>query len=215
MLSPGEFIQLRAFIAVAETLSFTRAAARLGVSPSAVSQVVRALEARVGTRLLNRTTRNVSLTDAGDALLARARPAAMELGAALLQAGQDADQPSGLVRIHCFRRAASLFLTPMLQAFAVAHPAVILDVTSDDLVAGGYDAAIRVGEVIDQDTVVVRLGPDMRQVVAAAPATWRSTANRRRRATWTVIAASVGAGRGARTPSHGSSGRTGDASPSP
>ncbi len=170
MLSPGEFIQLRAFIAVAETLSFTRAAARLGVSPSAVSQVVRALEARVGTRLLNRTTRNVSLTDAGDALLARARPAAMELGAALLQAGQDADQPSGLVRIHCFRRAASLFLTPVLQAFAVAHPAVILDVTSDDLVAGGYDAAIRVGEVIDQDMVVVRLGPDMRQVVAAAPA---------------------------------------------
>lgn len=173
MLSATEFIQLRAFIAIAESLSFTRAAARLGVSPSALSQVVRTLEARIGTRLLNRTTRSVSLTEAGDALLARARPAAMELHAALLQAGQDQDQPAGLVRIHCFRRAASLFLAPMMQAFAVAYPSVILDVTSDDLavdlVAGGYDAAIRIGEVIDQDMVVVRLGPDMRQAVVAAP----------------------------------------------
>lgn len=123
MLSANEFTQLRAFIAVAETLSFTRAAARLGVSPSALSQVVRALEARVGTRLFNRTTRSVSLTEAGDALLARARPAAMELGAALLQAGQEPDQPAGLVRVHCFRRAASLFLAPMLQAFATAYDA--------------------------------------------------------------------------------------------
>ncbi len=170
MLSANEFTQLRAFIAVAETLSFTRAAARLGVSPSALSQVVRALEARIGTRLLNRTTRSVSLTEAGDALLARARPAATELGAALLQAGQEPDQPAGLVRIHCFRRAASLFLAPMLPAFAIAYPSVVLDITSDDLVAGGYDAAIRIGEVIDQDMVAVRLGPDMRQAVVAAPA---------------------------------------------
>ncbi len=174
MLSANEFSQLRAFIAVAETLSFTRAAARLGVSPSALSQVVRTFEARVGTRLLNRTTRSVSLTQVGEALLARARPAAMELGAALLQAGGGSDQPTGLVRVHCFRRAASLFLVPMLQAFAVAHPAVTLDVTSDDLatdlVAEGYDAAIRIGEVIEQDMVAVRLGPDMRQAVVAAPA---------------------------------------------
>ena len=173
MLSASEFSQVRAFIAVAETLSFTRAAARLGVSPSALSQVVRALEQRVGTRLLDRTTRNVSLTEAGEALLARARPAALELGAALLQAGQRPDQPTGLVRVHCFRRAASLFLAPMLQTFAAAYPAVILDVTCDDvavdLVAGGYDAAIRIGEVIVQDMVAVRLGPDMRQAVVAAP----------------------------------------------
>ncbi len=173
MLSASEFNQVRAFIAVAETLSFTRAAAQLGVSPSALSQVVRALEARIGTRLLNRTTRNVSLTEAGDTLLAGARPAAMELGAALLQAGGERDQPKGLVRVHCFRRAAWLFLAPMLQAFAAAYPSVILDVTSDDiaadLITGGYDAAIRIGEVIDQDMVAVRLGPDMRQTVVAAP----------------------------------------------
>ena len=169
MLSANEFNQLRAFIAVAENLSFTKAATRLCVSPSALSQVVRALEARVGTRLLNRTTRSVSLTEAGDTLLARARPAAMELGAALLQAGQEPDQPAGVVRVHCFRRAASLFLAPMLQSFAAAYPAVILDITSDDLVAGGFDAAIHIGEVIDQDMVVVRLGLDMRQVVVAAP----------------------------------------------
>ncbi len=174
MLSASEFSQVRAFIAVAETLSFTRAAARLGVSPSALSQVVRALDARIGARLLNRTTRSVSLTEAGDALLARARPAAMELDAALVQAGQEPDQPAGLVRVHCFRRAASLFLAPMLQAFAAAYPSIVLDVTSDDLaadlVAGGYDAAIRIGEVIEQDMVAVLLGPDMRQAVVAAPA---------------------------------------------
>ncbi len=170
MLSANEFTQLRAFIAIAETLSFTRAAARLSVSPSALSQVVRALEARVGTQLLNRTTRSVSLTEAGDALLARARPAAMELDAALSQAGQKPDQPAGLVRVHCFRRAASLFVAPMLQAFSIAYPSVILDITSDDLVTDGYDAAIRIGEVIEQDMVVVRLGPDMRQTVVAAPA---------------------------------------------
>ncbi len=174
MLSANEFGQVRAFIAVAETLSFTRAAAQLGVSPSALSQVVRALEDRIGTRLLNRTTRSVSLTEAGDALLARARPAALELDAALQQAGHEPDQPAGPVRIHCFRRAASLFLAPMLQAFAAAYPHVVLDITSDDLaadmVAGRYDAAIRIGEVIEQDMIAIRLGPDMRQVVVAAPA---------------------------------------------
>lgn len=158
---------------MAETLSFTQAAARLSVSPSALSQVIRALEKRIGTRLLNRTTRSVSLTQAGDVLLARARPAAMELNAALEQAGHGADQPAGLVRVHCFRRAAKLFLAPMLEVFAAAYPHVVLDITSDDLtidlVAGGYDAAICIGEVIEQDVVAVRLGADMRQIVVAAP----------------------------------------------
>ncbi len=173
MLSANEFGQLRAFIAVAEALSFTRAAARLGVTASALSQVVRALEERVGARLLNRTTRSVSLTEAGGALLARTRLAAEELDNALQQARQVGGQPAGVVRIHCFRRAAWLFLAPMLQRFAAVHPHVVLDITSDDIavdmVAGRYDAAIRIGEVIEQDMIAIRLGPDMRQIVVAAP----------------------------------------------
>ncbi len=217
MLSANEFGQVRAFIAVAETLSFTRAAAQLGVSPSALSQMVRALEDRIGTRLLNRTTRSVSLTEAGDALLGRARPAALELDAALQQAGHEPDQPAGPVRIHCFRRAASLFLAPMLQAFAAAYPHVVLDITSDDLaadmVAGRYDAAIRIGEVIEQDMIAIRLGPDMRQVVVAARPTCRTTVNRQRRKTCSSIVAFAGAGRAVRSRSHGSSGRTDAGSP--
>ena len=174
MISTNEFGQLRAFIAVAETLSFSRAATRLGVSPSALSQIVRALEAKVGVRLLNRTTRSVSLTPAGSLLLERAGPAAVALAAALQQVQDRAGELAGLVRVHCFRRAASLFVAPMLAGFAAAHPRVVLDITADDavidVVAGRYDAAIRVGEVIAQDMVAVRLGPDMRQVVVAAPA---------------------------------------------
>ena len=173
MLSASEFGQLRAFIAVAETLSFSQAAARLGVSASALSQVVRGLEDRVGTRLLNRTTRSVSLTAAGAALLERVQPAAGELTEAMDQARRAQTRPAGLVRVHCFRRAAALFLAPMLRAFTDACPDVVLDVTSDDavvdMVAGGYDAAIRVGEVIERDMVALRLGPDMRQIVVASP----------------------------------------------
>ena len=173
MLSASEFGQLRAFIAVAETLSFNQAAAQLGVSASALSQVVRGLEDRVGTRLLNRTTRSVSLTAAGAALLERVRPAAGELREAMDQARQVQTRPAGLVRIHCFRRAAALFLAPMLRAFTDACPDVVLDITSDDtvvdMVAGGYDAAIRIGEVIERDMIALRLGPDMRQVVVASP----------------------------------------------
>ena len=173
MLSASEFGQLRAFIAVAETLSFSQAAARLDVSASALSQVVRGLEDRVGTRLLNRTTRSVSLTATGAALLERVRPAAGELTEAMDQARQAQTRPAGLVRVHCFRRAAALFLAPMLRAFTEACPDVVLDVTSDDavvdIVAGGYDAAIRIGEVIERDMIALRLGPDMQQTVVASP----------------------------------------------
>ncbi len=173
MLSASEFGQLRAFMAVAETLSFSKAAARLGVSASALSQVVRGLEDSVGTRLLNRTTRSVSLTAAGAALLERTRPAAGELEAAMEQARRAQTRPAGSVRVHCFRRAAALFLAPMLRAFTEAYPDIVLDVTSDDavvdMVAGGYDVAIRIGEVIERDMIALRLGPDMRQVIVASP----------------------------------------------
>ncbi len=173
MLSTSDFGQLRAFVAVGEELSFSRAAAALGVSSSALSQMVRGFEERVGLRLLNRTTRSVSLTAAGEVLLQRVRPAVADLGAAVEQVRQSRERPAGRVRVHAFRVAANLFLAPMLRSFADAYPDVVLDITLDDtvvnMVEGGYDAAIRVGEVIERDMMAVRLGPDLRQVVVASP----------------------------------------------
>jgi DNA-binding transcriptional LysR family regulator len=172
-VSTGDFAQLRAFVAVAEVLNFTRAAERLGVSSSALSQMVRVLEERVGVRLLHRNTRNVSLTEAGHQLLQRVRPAVQELAAALGQLSQLREHPAGLVRIHCFRTAAELFLRPMLRSFHDTYPEVVLDITLDDevvdVVAGAYDAAIRIGEVIERDMVAIKLGADLRQIAVASP----------------------------------------------
>jgi len=173
LLSSTDFGQLRAFIAVAEVLNFSRAAQKLGVSSSALSQLVRSLEERVGVRLLHRTTRNVSLTEAGDRLLQRVKPAVEELGAAIGQTSQLREQPIGAVRIHCFRTAAELYVRPILRSFHEAYPDVVLDITVDDevvdMVAGRFDAAIRIGEVIEKDMVAMRLGPDLRQIAVASP----------------------------------------------
>lgn len=168
-----DFGQLRAFIAVAEALNFSRAAEKLGVSSSALSQLVRSLEERVGVRLLHRNTRNVSLTEAGDRLLQRVKPAVEELSAAIGQTSHLREHPVGPVRIHCFRTAAELYVRPILKSFHEAYPDVVLDLTVDDevvdVVAGRFDAAIRIGEVIEKDMVAVRLGPDLRQVAVASP----------------------------------------------
>src|SRR5262249_9621215 len=173
ILSTADFGQLRAFVAVAEALNFTRAADRLGVSSSALSQLVRALEERVGVRLLHRNTRSVSLTEAGERLLERVRPAVQELATALGQTSHLREQPAGLVRIHCFRTAADQFIRPLLRSFNDTYPDVVLDITIDDevvdIVAGRYDVAIRIGEVIERDMVAVRLGPDLRQIAVASP----------------------------------------------
>jgi DNA-binding transcriptional LysR family regulator len=172
--SSAEYNQLRAFAAVGERLSFSRAAELLGVSPSALSQMVRGLEERVGVRLLNRTTRSVALTEAGQILLARIQPAAAELGNAVGQARRYADRPSGTVRIHSFRSAAQRYLEPLLGAFADELPDVVLDITLDDetvdVVSEGYDLAIRIGEVIERDMIAVRLGSELRQIAVASPA---------------------------------------------
>lgn len=165
--------QLRAFIAVGETLSFSRAAQALGVSPSALSQMVRGFEARVGVRLFNRTTRSVSLTDAGERLFQRARPALAELGAAVGQVRDQGERPSGAVRVVSFHSAAELYLRPMLAGFNAAYPDVVLDISLDDAVSdfvgGGFDVALRLGEVIEKDMIAVRLGPDLRQIAVASP----------------------------------------------
>jgi DNA-binding transcriptional LysR family regulator len=169
----SDFGQLRAFIAVAEALNFSRAAEKLDVSSSALSQLVRSLEERVGVRLLHRNTRNVSLTEAGERLLQRVRPAVEELSAAIGQTSQLREQPIGLVRIHCFRTAVEAYVRPILKSFHETYPDVVLDITVDDevvdLVAGRFDAAIRIGEVIEKDMVAMRLGPDLRQVAVASP----------------------------------------------
>jgi len=174
MLTGGDFAQLRAFVAVGEALSFTRAAEALGVTPSALSQVVRAFEDRIGVRLLNRTTRSVSLTEAGETLLRRVTPAVAELREAISQARLHQLQPFGTVRIHAFRSAAELYIQPILRTFHRDYPKVVLDVTVDDevvdAVATGFDAAIRIGEVIERDMIAVPLGPPLRQIPVAAPA---------------------------------------------
>ncbi|ACK50869.1 transcriptional regulator, LysR family [Methylocella silvestris BL2] len=174
LLSGSDYNQLRAFVAVGEFLSFSRAAEALGVSPSALSQTVRAFEERVGARLLNRTTRSVALTDAGEILLGRVRPAVTELGDALVQTRCSGERPTGLVRVHSFRLAGERYLEPILGRFARDFPEVVLDVTLDDavedVVAGRYDIAIRIGEVIERDMIAVQLGPALRQIAVASPA---------------------------------------------
>lgn len=173
LLTSGDFGQLRAFVAVGEALSFSRAAETMGVSPSALSQTVRAFEARVGVRLLNRTTRSVSLTDAGENLLRRVSPAVAELGSAVGQVRRYRDRPAGLVRVHAFRSAAELYIAPMLAGFHDAYPDVVIDLVLDDavvdIVAEGFDVAIRIGEVIERDMVAVKLGPELRQIAVASP----------------------------------------------
>jgi DNA-binding transcriptional LysR family regulator len=172
-LSGSDYNQLRAFVAVCEHLSFSRAAAALGVSPSALSQLVRGFEERVGIQLLNRTTRSVALTEAGETLFQRVRPAVSELGAAIVQARHSRERPAGTVRIHAFRSAVERYLEPILSDFASRYPDVVLDITLDDavvdIVAGGFDAALRIGEVIERDLIAVRLGPDLRQIAVATP----------------------------------------------
>ncbi len=173
LLSGSDYNQLRALVAVGDLLSFSRAAEMLGVSPSALSQMVRGFEERVGVRLLNRTTRSVALTDAGENLFRRVRPAVSELGDAIGQVRRYRERPAGTVRVHAFRSAAETYIEPILPAFAQAYPDVVLDITLDDevvdVVAGGFDAAIRIGEVIERDMVAVPLGTEMRQVAVASP----------------------------------------------
>jgi DNA-binding transcriptional LysR family regulator len=173
LLSGSDYNQLRAFVAVGEHLSFSRAAAVLGVSPSALSQLVRGFEERVGVRLLNRTTRSVALTEAGETLFQRVRPAVSELGAAIGQVRHSRERPAGTVRVHAFRSAAQTYLDPILPRFARDYPDVVLDIALDDavvdVVAGGFDAAIRIGEVIERDMVAVRLGQELKQIAVAAP----------------------------------------------
>ncbi|WP_106478887.1 LysR family transcriptional regulator [Phytohalomonas tamaricis] len=169
----NEFAELQAFVAVAERGSFVRAAEALQVTPSALSQTIRGLEARLNIRLFNRTTRSVRLTTAGARLFKRLQPVFEEVTAAVADAASLGERPSGRLKIHAFRLASQVFLEPAFEAFLTAYPDIVLDVTIDDstvdIVAEGYDAALRLGELLEQDMVGVRLGPQLRQIAVASP----------------------------------------------
>ncbi|WP_422509091.1 LysR family transcriptional regulator [Stenotrophomonas sp. GZD-301] len=163
-----------AFARVAHHASFTRAADDLGISPSALSQTVRALEARMGVRLLHRTTRRVGLTEHGARFLARVRDGLAQIDAAFEDLDSVRDVPAGKLRINVPRIAAELLVLPHLPTFMARYPQVEVELFVEpalvDLVAGGFDAGIRLGECLARDMIAVPIGPLERQVVVATPA---------------------------------------------
>jgi len=164
---------LAVFALVAEERSFTRAAARLGVSQSALSHTVRALEKRLSLQLLARTTRSVSPTPAGTALLRDLAPALERIQHSLMTVRKLSDRPSGRLRLVMSRSAAITVLVPKLQAFQKSYPEIVLDITTTndpvDLVAGEFDAGIHIGEFIQKDMVAVRVSQDLRLALVGSP----------------------------------------------
>ncbi|MGK3116242.1 LysR family transcriptional regulator [Candidatus Pantoea formicae] len=159
---------------VAHHGNFSRAAAELGISPSALSQSVRKLEERLGMRLLRRSTRHVSLTELGERLLAEIVPALNVINTAFVSASESRDTPSGILRLNVSRSAAEIVVLPHLAAFNKQYPDVIIDMhCSNDLtdsIAGGFDAGIRLGESLDLDRIAMRMGGPQRIATFAAPA---------------------------------------------
>ncbi|MES1174025.1 MAG: LysR family transcriptional regulator [Myxococcales bacterium] len=165
---------LSELILVAEKRSFTAAAAELRITPSAVSQTVRALEERVGVRLLQRTTRSVGLTEAGERFMTRLKPALAGVHEAFAALGELRDRPAGVLRLTVPRMAYEQVLERRLPAFLAAYPDITLDVSIDDafanIVEQGFDAGIRIGEMLDREMIGVKLSEDMRMAVVGSPA---------------------------------------------
>jgi DNA-binding transcriptional LysR family regulator len=169
----GDLDDLAAFAAVARARSFTRAAAELGLSPSALSHAMRSLETRLGVRLLARTTRSVAPTAAGERLLRSLDPALEEVARGLSALADWRGVPSGAIRLTTFGYAARTVLAPVLPRFLREHPDISVEVIVEDrlvdLVAGGFDAGIRLGETVDLDMVAVPVGPELRTLVVGTP----------------------------------------------
>ncbi|MDL2400037.1 LysR family transcriptional regulator [Rhizobium mayense] len=169
----GALDGVEAFLSVAEHRSFRRAAAELGVTPSAISQVVRALEARVGAALFLRTTRSVGLTEAGERFLSRAKPAFEELVAASELARDLGQRPAGLLRLTVPRAVVPILLEPLIASFCQAFPEVEVEIAASaelvDIAAEGFDAGIRLGQFVAADMVAVRLTPPFPFVVVGSP----------------------------------------------
>ncbi|MGB6008799.1 LysR family transcriptional regulator [Castellaniella sp.] len=164
---------LLAFIQVAQQGSFTRAAAHAGVSPSALSHAIRALEARLDVRLLTRTTRSVSVTEAGERLLTRVAPHFQDIDAELATVSELSKKPTGLVRITASEFPATYLIWPTLAKVLPDYPDITVEVASDynrtDIVSERYDAGVRLGDEIAKDMIAVRISPDMRIAVVGSP----------------------------------------------
>jgi DNA-binding transcriptional LysR family regulator len=167
-----ELAEMNALVAVAELRSFARAGLQLGISRSRLSEMIRGLEDRLGVRLLNRTTRSVSPTAAGERLLARLRPLLGEFASVLDSINAFRDKPAGPLRVSVLPPAADLILAPLVSPFLAKYPEIDLEISVDaaltDIVAGRFDAGIRVGERVERDMIAVRIG-EIRGMVVAAP----------------------------------------------
>jgi DNA-binding transcriptional LysR family regulator len=173
----GHLDDLRAFLAVAREQSFTRAAARLGMSQSALSHSMRELEARLGVRLLSRTTRRVAPTEAGERLVQTLGPRFEEIETELAALSELRQKPAGTIRITATEYAADAILLPKLSKLLRDYPDIKIEITVDygltDIVSQRYDAGVRSGEQVGKDMIAVRIGPDMRMAVVGAPAYFR------------------------------------------
>jgi DNA-binding transcriptional LysR family regulator len=170
----GNLNDFQSFLAVAREKSFTRAAAKLGVAQSTLSHTIRELEARLGVRLLARTTRSVALTDAGARLFGTVAPRLDEIDAEVAALGALRDKPAGLIRITAGEHSAQAVLWPALAKLLPAYPDITVEIVVDygltNIVAERYDAGVRLGEQVARDMIAVRIGPDMRMAVVGSPA---------------------------------------------
>jgi DNA-binding transcriptional LysR family regulator len=168
-----EMADLTAFLLVAEERSFTRAAAKLGMTQSALSQIMRRLEKRLGLRLLTRTTRSVAPTEAGERLLQTLAPALANLDASLAALSELRDKPAGTIRITSVEHAAKTIIWPALIELLPEYPDISVEISLDyglvDIVAERFDAGVRLGEQVAQDMIAVRIAPDIPMVVVGAP----------------------------------------------
>ncbi len=168
-----ELAEMNAFVTVAERRSFANAAVQLGMSRSRLSETIRELEGRLGVRLLNRTTRSVAPTTAGERLLAQIRPLLDDFDTVLDSINAFRDKPAGLLRLTVLPPAASFMLAPLLSRFLLQYPAIDLEISVDaaltDIVAGRFDAGIRAGDHVERDMIAMRIGEEIRSVVVAAP----------------------------------------------
>jgi len=169
----SEFAELKAFVAVVDRASFARAADHLGLTRSALSQTIRHLESRLGVQLLNRTTRSVAPTRAGSRLHERVAPMISEMDIAVAEAVAGTGRTAGTLRINTVGMAAKKIIAPRLGRFHRAYPDVVLDIVIDDslsdIIAGRFDAGIRVGERLEKDMIAVRLTPDVKMLALASP----------------------------------------------
>src|SRR5215813_11284636 len=168
-----EFAELSAFVEVAEQRNFARAAAQLGIAPSTLSQTIRSLEERLGVRLLNRTTRSVAPTEAGERLMAQLKPAFDGVAHAVESVNAFRDKPMGTLRLLVARPIALATMEPLIGPFLAAYPEISIDVVSDDshadLVGGRFDAGLTIGERIERDMIAVRLIDGVRLTCVASP----------------------------------------------